>query len=120
EGNWINEKGVKPTIEQKQPDFYYANPIQIDETLTFDHTGEQIENAQVMLTGLGYDTGRKDGYFDEETKNAVTNFQKDYDLEATGEINEKTAAAIETEIIEVIRDGDEDLQLEKALHELYK
>src|SRR5699024_4006455 len=29
EGNWINEKGVVPTIEQKQPDFYYTNPLQI-------------------------------------------------------------------------------------------
>src|SRR5699024_6767726 len=88
EGNWINEKGVTPTVEQKQPDFYYANPIQIKETLASDQTGEQVENAQVMLTGLGYDTERTDGYFDEKTKDAVIQFQKDHELEDTGEIDE--------------------------------
>src|SRR5699024_7964437 len=27
EGNWINEKGVEPDVEQAQPDYYTANPI---------------------------------------------------------------------------------------------
>src|SRR5699024_799050 len=32
EGNWIDEVGVEPTVEQEQPEFFYANPIHVEET----------------------------------------------------------------------------------------
>lgn len=119
-GNWINEKGIKPTIKASQPKYFYTNPIQIeDKPLTYDHTDERIANVQVMLGGLGYDTGRKDGYFNKETETAVKSFQKDNDLKPTGEIDERTANAIETAIVKRIRDGKDDKQLKKALDSLY-
>src|SRR5699024_4263969 len=97
EGNWFHDEGVEPTVEQKQPDYYYVNPVQIEDTLTFDQTDEQIENVQIMLKGLGFDPGRDDGYFDE-----------------------KTAGKIEADLLDKVRDGEEDLQLEKALDVLYE
>lgn len=118
-GNWINEKGVEPTVKVDQPDYYYANPIQIEKPLTFDHTGETIENVQQMLTGLGYKPGRTDGYFDKQTENAVKAFQKENELKQTGEVDEKTAGLMETRIIERIRSGEDDEQLVKAVEALY-
>lgn len=118
-GNWINEKGVEPTVAVSQPDYFYTNPIQIDKPLTYDHTDKKIANAQTMLTGLGYDTGRTDGYFNKETEAAVKQFQKENDTKSTGEIDEDTAGMIEAEIMQRIRDGKDDKQLEKALDELY-
>ncbi|MEI3607452.1 S41 family peptidase [Pseudogracilibacillus sp. SE30717A] len=119
-GNWINEVGIEPTIEQEQPEFFYSNPIHIEKTFKQDDTNEEIKNAQVMLSGIGYDTKRKDGYFDKQTKQTVMKFQKDHDLKETGELDEKTAYAIETKVIEAIRSGEKDLQMQKALEELYK
>ncbi|WP_152655235.1 S41 family peptidase [Oceanobacillus sp. CFH 90083] len=121
-GVWIDGDGVEPTIEQKQDDYYYSIPIQVtdDEPLTFDHTSEAVANMQVMLSGLGYDTGRTDGYFNEETENAVEEFQDDNDLEVTGEVDEETGGLIETQVIEKIRDGEDDRQLERSLEELYQ
>lgn len=119
EGNWIHEKGIEPTEEQEQPDYYTVNPLQIEDTLKEDQTDEQIKTAQIMLTGLDFETDRKDGYFDKSTADAVKDFQKEDDLEVTGEIDEETAGKLETEIIEAIRDGDDDKQLEKALEVLY-
>ncbi|WP_099159891.1 S41 family peptidase [Virgibacillus ndiopensis] len=119
-GNWIHEKGIKPTIEVKQPDYFYSNPVQIEDPLTYNHTGEKIANIQVMLNGLGYDTGRDDGYFNKETESAVKVFQQDNNLKATGEIDQKTAGAIETKIVDKIRSGKDDRQLEKALDSLYE
>lgn len=119
-GNWINEKGVEPTVEQKQPEFYYANPIQIDEPLKLDQTDENIKNAQIMLQGIGYDPGRTDGYFDENTEEAITQFQRDHGLTTNGELDSETAYVIESEILDVIRNGEQDLQLEKALETLYE
>ena len=120
EGNWIHEKGVKPTVEQKQPAYFYTSPIQVEKTFVLDQNDEEIAHAQTMLKGLGYDSKRDDGYFDETTKQAVQSFQKDHDLKVTGEIDEKTAGKIESKILDIIRSGKEDLQLEKALDVLYK
>lgn len=121
-GEWIDGKGVEPTVEQRQDDYYYSTPIQVtdDEPLTFDHTSEAVANMQVMLSGLGYDTGRTDGYFSEETEQAVEEFQEDNDLETTGEVDEETGGLIETQVIERIRDGEDDRQLERSLEELYQ
>ncbi|HLR40416.1 MAG TPA: S41 family peptidase [Virgibacillus sp.] len=119
-GNWINEKGVEPTVEQAQPEYYYTNPVQIDEPLTYDHTGDKIKNIQVMLNGLGFKTDREDGYFDKATEEAVKAFQQENDVKVTGEVDEKTAGLIEAKVVENIRNGKDDQQLEKALDILYE
>ncbi|HLR62376.1 MAG TPA: S41 family peptidase [Lentibacillus sp.] len=120
EGNWIHEKGVKPTVKVEQPDYYFTNPMQVDEPLKYDETGESVKSMQVMLKGLGYDPGRTDGYFSKNTEAAVENFQSDNDLEVTGEVNEKTAGAVETNVVDRIRNGKDDRQMEKTLDVLYE
>lgn len=120
DGNWIHEKGIEPTVEVKQPDFFYANPIQFEKELTQNMNNEKIKNAQIMLKGLGFDPGREDGYFSGETVLAVKAFQLANNLEETGTINEKTAGAIEAKVIEAIRDEKNDQQLKKAMEVLTK
>ncbi|GGA67277.1 S41 family peptidase [Ornithinibacillus halotolerans] len=120
EGNWIHEKGVEPTTEVEQPKYYYTNPVQIEDPLKFNDTGNQVENIQVMLDGLGYDVDRTDGYFSEKTEEAVKQFQQDNDLSATGVVDQDTAGTLEGKVIERIRSGEDDIQLEKALEEIYK
>lgn len=119
-GEWIHETGVEPTIDIKQPDYYYTNPVQIEEPLTYDQADERIASVQLMLDGLGYEPGRTDGYFDAATIDAVTAFQEEHDLEATGEIDQETAGLVEAELVEHIRNGEDDQQLEKALQEIYE
>lgn len=118
-GTWIHETGVEPTIEVEQPDYYYSHPIQRDEPLTAGDSGEAVENVQIMLSGLGYDIGEINGQFDQQTIEAVQLFQKTNDLKVSGEINEQTAELIETKIVEKIRAGEDDVQLEKAIKSLY-
>ncbi|MFC7747788.1 S41 family peptidase [Lentibacillus kimchii] len=121
EGKWIHEKGVEPTVKEEQPDYYFTNPVQVeDKMLAYDQTGDNIGNVQEMLSGLDYDPGRTDGYFSRETETAVENFQADHDLDATGKVDEQTAGSVESAIVDQIRDGKDDKQLAKALHVLYK
>lgn len=115
DGNWIHEKGIKPTVEVKQPDYFYANPIQIEKPLVVDMNNEQIKNAQIMLDGLGFKPGRKDGYFSKETEAAVKAFQKANNLKQTGQIDKETAGLIQTKVIENIKNDKNDLQLKKAI-----
>jgi carboxyl-terminal processing protease len=119
-GTWINEDGVEPTITVDQPDYYYANPVVIEEPYGYNDNDPAIANIQLMLDGLGYDPGRMDGYFNEQTETAVKEFQSDNDLEVTGEVDEETAGMIDTKVIEQIREGVDDVQLEEALEALYE
>lgn len=120
DGNWIHKKGIKPTIAIKQPALFQTHPLSIEKTLKRDMTSEQIEHAQEMLRGLGYEPGRDDGYYDLKTEIAVKAFQNSADLEITGNIDTKTAAVLESKILEEVRKDDNDLQLRTALRYLLK
>jgi carboxyl-terminal processing protease len=114
-GNWINEKGVTPNVIVEPPSIYSVARLHLTEELKEDMLNEQISSAQVMLQTLGYGVDRTDGYFNELTKQAVQQFQKDYSLPTTGVINEATASKLEESIISYIRDANNDTQLQKAL-----
>ncbi|WP_100400213.1 S41 family peptidase [Bacillus sp. FJAT-44742] len=117
DGNDINEVGVEPTVEVQQPEYFYLAALAVDdeEPLERDSMGDQIRAAQEMLTGLGYETGRTDGYFDAQTERAVQAFQNSSDIEATGIIDEETANAMHQELVELVRDPDNDEQLKTAI-----
>ncbi len=115
DGNDVNEEGVSPTVEVEQPDYFYASPVDSEETLEIDMLNEHIENAQIMLEGLGYDPERTDGYFDEATEEAVRSFQEDSDLEATGTITEETADSLQEQVIEAVQEKENDVQFQRAL-----
>nr|WP_275695675.1 S41 family peptidase [Fredinandcohnia sp. SECRCQ15] len=120
DGNWIHKKGIEPSVEVKQPEYFYANPIQFEKELALNMNNEHIKNAQIMLKGLGFKPGRDDGYFSEETEVAVKAFQKANKLSETGKIDEKTASLIESKIIETIRDEKNDEQLKTAMKVLFE
>ncbi|WP_227937289.1 S41 family peptidase [Alkalihalobacillus deserti] len=121
-GNDINGEGVKPTVEVKQPDYFYTAPLSVGDLGAFrlDMMSEQIKNAQLMLKGLGFETGRDDGYFNDQTKQAVIAFQREHGLEATGEIDDDTASLIQQKVMEQVRERDNDLQLQTAIELLIK
>ena len=119
EGNWIHEKGVVPTIKVKQPAYFYVNPIQVEETYSYNDSDDNIASAQVMLEGLGYKPNREDGYFNRDTQTALEQYQADNGLEVTGELTQETAQKLQTSVIEKIRSGEDDTQKEKALEVLF-
>ena len=56
--------------------------------------GEDVEDAQQLLTDKGYNPGSIDGIFGKKTEIATKNFQSDYGLTADGIIGKKTARAL--------------------------
>lgn len=118
-GEKINEVGVEPTVEVEQPEFFYISLIQTEEPLEVDNTGQEVVKLQVMLEGLGYEPGRTDGYFDQQTQSAVESFQRDNNLEITGTVNEDTENALEQQILDAVNDSEHDDQLQKAIEVLF-
>lgn len=71
-----------------------------------------------MLQGLGFDPGRVDGYFDENTEEAVREFQETHDLTSDGKLTEETASKLQEEILSHMRDNENDAQLNRAIEVL--
>ena len=120
-GTWVNNIGgdvlaVEPTITVEANPFFQAFSIRLgsDERLTFDQVDRQIENAQKILTALGY-TVRQDGYFDQNMQSVVEAFQASHDLPVSGDIDQATAAALSEALFVFRQDFDNDTQLQAAL-----
>lgn len=120
EGVSIHEVGVAPTIEVDQPDYYYTAPIQVEETFSYDETNINIGYTQVMLAALGYPVDREDGYFSEQTEQAIRDYQNDRELTVNGKLDQETASRIVTDVIERIRSDQDDLQKDKAIEVLFQ
>jgi carboxyl-terminal processing protease len=115
DGNWIHKKGIEPDVEVTQSDLFQTHPLQLTGPLKKDMNNEQVKNAQQILTSLGYEPGRTDGYYSDSTEIAVKVFQKENDLKVDGSINDKTAAALEQAVIKELKKEKNDLQLQAAL-----
>lgn len=114
-GNWIHQKGIKPTIEINQPQVFHTHPVQTKETLKLDMNNEQVKNAQETLQSLGFEPGRTDGYFSKQTEVAVRAFQQQHKLEVTGVVDKKTIAVMEEAVMKEVRERKNDLQLRTAV-----
>lgn len=55
---------------------------------------KKIYDIEKKLSYLGYDVGKVDGVNTKETKNSVKQFQEDYNLKVTGEMDKKTKELI--------------------------
>lgn len=113
--NWIHGTGVEPDVVVERPDYFTAIPIQTDRPLELNVNDDGVKNLQIILGGLGFDPGRKDGYFDAQTETAVRNFQSKNSLPVTGQVDEATAALMQEELIKVMQDPANDVQLQKAV-----
>jgi carboxyl-terminal processing protease len=120
DGNWIHKKGIDPNVAVQQPEIFRTHPLNIEKPLTVDMNNDQVKNAQEMLAGLGFSPGRKDGYFNDKTELAVKAFQRVKKLEPTGTIDQKTATALVSSIMEELKKEKNDLQLQTALKILSK
>lgn len=115
DGNWIHKKGIKPDVVVKQPSIFQTHPLQIKDPLMQDMNNEQVKNAQEILKGLGFEPGRTDGYFSDETVNSVKAFQQEYHIDVTGNIDSITASKLEEAVMKEMKKQKNDLQLQTAL-----
>jgi carboxyl-terminal processing protease len=115
DGSWINESGVVPDVEVRQPEYFYVAPISRGEVLKQGDMGEDVKSMQVMLSGIGYKLDRTDGYFSEVTREALKQFQQTVSMESTGELDEKTIDQLERHVIEMLVKPENDSQLQEAI-----
>ena len=61
-------------------------------------TRADVRRVQENLRDLGYPAGTPDGRLGPQTRTAIKNFQRDRNLNATGDLNDETRSALDTAI----------------------
>lgn len=106
DGTWIHKKGLKPTIEKDYPSYARLHPLDKDKTYKLGDAGEEINTLDQMLAALGYLKGEVSNIYNEETVEAVKEFQAQNQIEVTGTADRATTIAIEKKLIDLINSED--------------
>ncbi|MFD1706670.1 S41 family peptidase [Siminovitchia sediminis] len=110
DGNWIHEKGIQPDKKVKLPAFASLSYIDPELKLQVDSASSDVKAAEQILDELGYNPGKVDAYFDENTKNAVQEFQQDEQLEPDGILTGETTVTLMNKIRDHLNENDPQVQ----------
>ena len=77
--------------------------------------GLNVYGAQQRLKFIGYTDVSATGILDEMTQNAILDFQNTYRLPSTGILDKLTRDKISQKVLDILANGKEDLQLQKAI-----
>ncbi|RRK10970.1 PDZ domain-containing protein [Lactiplantibacillus garii] len=105
-GTWINKKGLTPDVKAAEPSYASLTIVSKLSDLQADKVNENVKTFQKYLQALGYFKGTANGYFGTTTTTAVKAYQKHAKLTATGKVDKKTLAKVETELATKISDND--------------
>lgn len=106
DGNWINEKGIKPDVKVDYPAYAKATYINPEMEFSIGNNSASVKSAELILTALGYEVGTVDEKFDDATENAVKSFQADEQLDQNGVLAGETTYALMDAIREKIEKED--------------
>lgn len=112
-GNWIHKKGIEPDYKVALPSYFKLPIINASKSLSKDENSSNVKVLQQFLTANGFVPGREDGYFSQQTEDAVKAFQRTKSLPATGVVDAKTATTLMDDIRNKMKTND--TQLQKAI-----
>ena len=113
-GESIDKVGITPDVEVDNIDTSELYTFTIDEPLTSDIVDERVIQLQKMLAILGYEVDRQDGYFSENTKEALMNFERDHGLTEDGEFSNDDKEQLINEVVAYVYSEENDAQLKKV------
>lgn len=110
--------GVVPDIIIEQDDVMRAYKVfLLEEEIVYDTVSSRLTNIQIILNGMGYSV-RIDGYFDDETQQALSDIQMNNGLMVSGEINEETLAVLNDFLTTYKQNPLNDSQLMEAVDQI--
>lgn len=107
--HWIHKKGIQPDVEAKLPEYTNAQIIDPDTVLSLGEKGEIVKSLELGLKALGYNPGKIDNEFDNETEAAISAFQTNENLTVNGQLSGKTTEQFTRLLMEKVQDDDTQL-----------
>ena len=114
-GRSINGIGLEPDYEVENINLNSFSAIKITEPLEYDLVSEEVMTMQKILQTLGYQTDRVDGYFSNQTVEALKSFEADYNLNIDGIYTEEDNQILIRALISFTHREENDFQYLKIL-----
>lgn len=112
---WIHGKGVTADIEVKQNKLFTEHLQMVTDTMKEGHFNDEIAYAQRMLKAFGHRPGRTDGYFDQETAEAVQAFRTEQEIKEGYDMDREFFTTLKTAAEEYRAEPKNDKQLRMAI-----
>lgn len=112
---WIHGNGIEADIEVEQHPLFTLEVLPLNSTYKEGDFNEEIAYVQKVLNGLGYNIGRNDGFFDQDTGDAVELYRKNNKLEKGRGMDVNFYESIREEVIKYKKDIEHDNQLRMGI-----
>lgn len=117
-GFCVNGVGLTPDIEIKNHDIDDVTTDDIKEPIKVDAVSAKVMGMQKMLKILGYDCGRVDGYFSNQTQDTLKQFEKANKLTEDGIYDNNDQLTLVGQTMIFINKPENDLQYKRLIEEL--
>lgn len=113
--DWIHGKGIEADIEVEQHPLFEMEIIPLRGEFSEGDFNEEVAYAQKVLSGLGYNLTRTDGFYDEETAEAVHQYREKNELRSGRHMDDAFFESIREQVIAYKQESEHDVQLKMAL-----
>jgi carboxyl-terminal processing protease len=114
-GRCIHNTGIEPDIEIEQMLADDVTLFDLDKEYKYDEVSQYVSALQEILNLLGYKVDREDGYFSLKTKQQLQAFEKKYNLEVNGILQQEDISILLSNLIYDLTYNQEDTVYKKAL-----
>lgn len=112
---WIHGKGIKADIEVEQHPLFSLEIIPLSGEFGEGDFSEEIAYTQKVLSGLGYSITRTDGFFDEDTAEAVILYRERNDLKKGRQMDDVFFTSIREQVTAYKQKTENDVQLNMGI-----
>lgn len=112
---WIHQVGIEPDLEVEQHPLYRIEMKVLKGRFEVGDYSEEVAYSQRVLSDLGYNIGRKDGFFDLDTANEVEKFRKRHELQDGRQLDETFFRELTVQLQRFKEDPVNDMQLQMAV-----
>ena len=116
---WIHGLGIEADYKVHASELFQLDALPISGSYQVGDFNEDIIYGQKVLKALGYAVTRMDGYFDEDTANAVLSFKKDKKVEANATMDAGFYQSVRETVLANKSSKSKDDQLQKSLGYLF-
>nr|WP_255731269.1 S41 family peptidase [Solibacillus sp. MA9] len=112
---WIHQVGIEPDLEVKQHPLYKMEMKVLKGRFEVGEYGEEVAYTQRVLSELGYNIARTDGFYDMDMANEVEKFRKKYDLQDGRHLDEVFFRELTMQLQKFKQDPVNDMQLQMGV-----
>ncbi|MFC5558392.1 S41 family peptidase [Ureibacillus thermophilus] len=113
---WIHGIGIESDIEVEQHPLFAMEIVPLRGEFAEGDYSEEIAYIQKVLNGLGYNLERTDGFYDEETAEAVASYREKFKLKRGRHMDDEFFASIREKVVLFKEDMEQDVQLKMGLN----